>query len=304
MQNLDKIQDEIMQNVAVADELPAVDLLTQNEQANLGNINSSSKVSIFRKIVFVVSKAILTLQELWQIFRQEIEELIAASRPFTKRWYQETALQYQDGYQLNEWNVYPPPATAQEADALEASKIVKKAAVVQTVIAGVGALRLKVATMQNGALVPITGDQKAGVQEYMERKGAAGVFLEVTTGQPDSLRLEMKIYFDAMVLDNQGKRLDGTNDSPVKTAITEFLRTNNSRDFNGNLSLAKLVDVVQQVEGVVDPFVVSAASKFGAYNYTDTNQAGNVGEITDYRQPDAGYFALDTDNSTFNFIPA
>ena len=105
-QSINEVQDELMQYTASADSLPAIDLLTENEQQTLGNITSESKVSVFRKLVYVVAKAIVSLQELWDVFKAEIETLIAESRPFTKKWYRETALAYQHGDVLNIWNKY------------------------------------------------------------------------------------------------------------------------------------------------------------------------------------------------------
>jgi hypothetical protein len=296
-QTVNEIQDEIMANAAEADNLPAVELLTESEQQQLGNITSTSKVGVTRKFVFVMAKASVHQQEIWDVFKQEIEERIAESRPFTKRWYRDVSLLYQhDAQELSVWNEYN--VITPEA------RVVKKAAVVQTVLNGVGALRLKVAGEDNGELAPISQQELDGFQEYIERKGAAGVFVAATTGEADKLKLQMKIYFDPMVLNNQGHRLDGTADTPVQDAIKNYLKVSNSRDFNGSLSLAKLTDIVQAVPGVVDPFLLYAASKYAAFNYEDVNNNGTVGQIADYRQADSGYFKLDEEVSSFEFLPA
>lgn len=261
-----------------------------------------SIVSLENILFDTISFAIHMVEKLWDVFKLDIEERIAGSRPFTKRWYRQTSLDYQHGYDLDEELNYPEAATAAEIELAEASKVIKRAEVVQTVISGVGALRLKVAGEENGTLTAIPNEQLLAFQEYIEIMGAAGVFVVATTAEADMLKLHYKIYFNPLVLDGQGRRLDGTDDFPVQNAIKEYLKSSNLNDFNGRLSLAKLTDVIQGVEGVEDPFVQSAASKYG--NFTYESEGINVGTIENYRRADSGYFELDEEASTFEFLAA
>jgi hypothetical protein len=299
-QAINDIQSEILQTAAASAELPAIDVLTDDEKNTLGNVDSTSKVGVFRLLVYVMAVAMWVQQKLNDIFRGDIEERIAATRPFTQRWYVSTSLAYQHGYNLDDEGNYPVPTSVAEQQAADAAKIVSKAAVVQTIIAGVGALRIKVAKLQGELLAPLSGAELAGFQEYIELMGAAGIYVVATTAEADKLMLNYKIYFDPLILDNEGKRLDGTNDTPVKDAVKSYLK---SVEFNGVLSLVKLTDVIQQVDGVTDPFLQAAASKYAAYNYGDSNSVGNVGAITEFRRPDSGYFHLDEGASQFTFIP-
>lgn len=298
---INDIQAEILESAANAAELPAIEVLTENEQQTLGNITSTSKVGIVRGIVYVVAVAIWAQQKLNDIFRSEVEERIAQSRPFTERWYVDTSLKYQHGDGLLIDGTYLIPQTIQEQQAAEAAKIIGKAAVVQTIINGVGALRVKVAKLQGESLAPLSGIELAGFQEYIELMGAAGIYVVATTSEADKLMLNYKVYFDPLILDNSGARLDGTNDTPMQNAIKAYLK---SVEFNGVLSLIKLTDVIQSVDGVSDPFLQVAASKFGAYNYNDTNATGTVGNISEFRRPDSGYFELDEPASQFTFLPS
>lgn len=291
-----------MTTAAAAPELPAIEVLTENEQNTLGNVSSTSKVGVFRLIAYVVAVALWTQQKLNDIFRRELEGRIAESRPFTKAWYEMTARNYQHGnYPILPNGGYAAPATAAEIQAVEASKVIDKAAVVQTIISGAGALRIKIATDDGPGLKAVPEEVRAGFEHYMELMGAAGVFLIATTAAADDLLLNYKIYFDPLVLDSEGRRLDGTNDTPVETAVRAYLK---SVDFNGVLSLVKLTDVIQKVDGVTDPFLLAAASKYGGFSYADTNATGSVGPITEFRRPESGYFDLDEGASDFRFVPA
>lgn len=296
---INEIQQTILDAKDASSELDTLEVLTDSEQSDLsGTLTSTSKVSIWRLFVWVVAFAIWVHEQLMDVLKNDIEKRIAETRPFTRNWYIATSLKYQHGYDLPETGVYPDPTNAAETAAVNASKIIKKAAVVQQIISGVGALRIKVATLTAGELEPVTTAQLAGFQEYIELMGAAGVFVIATTSEADDLKLEIDVHFNPLIIDNEGKRLDGTNDTPVQTAVKDYLK---SVEFNGVLDLVKLSNIIEAVEGVESPFITLAASKYAAFEY-DTTGIENAGAFTKFRQPDSGYFKLDEAESTFNFI--
>lgn len=296
--SINEIQDDILGAVTASSELDALEVLTENEQSTLAGLTSTSKVAIWRLFVWACAFGIWISEQLMDVLRADIEQRIAETRPFTRKWYISTSLKYQHGYTLPETGVYDEPANATEATAIAASKIIKKASVVQAIIQGVGSLRVKVATLTDGELEPITPTQLEGFQEYIELMGAAGVYIIATSTAADDLKLEIDVHFNALILDNEGKRLDGTNDTPVQDAVKAYLK---STDFDGELDLVKLSNVIEAVDGVVSPFITLASSKYGALTY-ETTGVSNAGVFTKFRQPDSGYFKLDEEASTFNFI--
>ncbi|MGB1307544.1 MAG: hypothetical protein ACPG6B_01440 [Oceanihabitans sp.] len=295
---INTIQDEIIEAVEASGNLNALEVLTENEQSTLTALSSTSKVSVWRLYIWVVSFGIWIHEQLMDVLKQDIEARITQTRPFTKHWYEATSLDYQHGYSLPETGSYALPNNTTEAQTIAASKLIKKAAVVQTVFSGVGALRVKVATLNNNELVAVPDAVLQGFQEYIELKGAAGVYVITTTSEADKLKIAYDIHFNALILDNEGKRLDGTNDTPVQDALKSYLK---SVDFNGILSLDRLDQVLQKVEGVTDVFIQEAASKYANFEYTTTG-IDTAGEITKFRQPDSGYFKLDEAESYFTFI--
>lgn len=297
---INEIQTEILNTAAGADSLPATAILTENEQATLNNLTSTSKVSVFRLIVYVVATVAWSLHKLWAIFSQDIDERIAVSRPFSRGWYTQTALNYQHGQELPETGVYDN--TGLTIPEIEAKKIIAKAAVVEGTINGHGILRVKVAKDNGGVLAPLSAPELIGFTEYMNLMGAAGISIATSSAPADRLKLHYKLYYDATILNNLGQRLDGTDDEPVKKALKAYLKDKNSRDFNGELSLDQLNDVLENVPGITDVFVQSASSSYSSFSYTDTNAQGNIGPFTEFRQPQSGYFALDELNSIFNYI--
>ena len=297
--SINEIQDVMLGAVSQADQLDTLKVLTDAEETQLANeLTSNSKVSIWRLFTWVVAFGQWVCEKLWETLRNDIELRIAATRPFTKRWYTLTALKYQHGYDLPETGIYPVPNTAAETQAVNASKIVKKASVVQTIIQGVGSLRVKVAKVSNGILEPLNSIELAGFQEYIDLMTAAGVFVVATSTQADDLKTHYKIYYNGLVLDNEGRRLDGNSDTPAQDAIKAFL---SSSEFDGLMDLSKLENALQAVEGIESIDEVEVASKYAGFAY-DTENVSNAGIIDNFRQPDSGYFTLDEAESVFEFI--
>lgn len=295
---INDIQQDGLNAISANAELNALEVLTDNEQSTLENLTSESKVAQWRLFLWVTAFMIWIHEQLMDVERADIEKRIAETRPFTRSWYIATALLYQHGYVLPETGVYALPQDTTEAEAIAASRIIWKASVVQAIISGVGSLRVKVATLVGGELQPITAVQLNGFQEYIELMGAAGVYIIATSSVADNLLLNVDVYFNPLILDNEGKRLDGSNDTPVQTAVKNYLK---SVDFDGELSLVKLTNIIEAVEGVEDPFIILAASRYAGFSY-DTEGVSNAGVITKFRQPDSGYFQLDDLESVFNFI--
>lgn len=297
---INEIQTQILTVASEADALPATAVLTENEQATLNNLTSTSKVSIFRLIVYIVAVVAWSLHKLWAILSADIDERIAVSRPFSRGWYTQTALNYQHGQELPETGIYDN--TGLTIAEIEAKKIVAKAAVVEGTINGHGILRIKVAKDNAGVLAPLSSPELIGFSEYINLMGAAGISIACSSGDADKLKLSYKLYYDPTILNNLGARLDGTDDTPVISALKAYLKDKNSRDFNGELSLDQLNDVLENVPGITDVFLQSASSSYAGYSYEDTNSQGNIGPFTEFRQPQSGYFKLDEVTSTFQYI--
>ena len=300
MPTINEIQTQILTTAAGADALPATAVLTENEQATLDNLTSTSKVSIFRLFIYVVAVVAWSLHQLWAILSRDIDGRIAVSRPFSRGWYTQTALNYQHGQALPETGIYDNSGLS-IAD-IAAKKIVAKAAVVESSMNGHGILRIKVAKSVDGVLEPLTVAEHNGFRAYMNAMGAAGISLDTSSSQADKLKVHYKVYYDPTILNNLGQRLDGTDDTPVISALQNYLTDKNSNDFNGELSLQHLSDVVERVPGVTDVFLQSASSHYIGKAYEDSTPQGNVGPITEFRQPQSGYFKLDVEKCVFQYI--
>lgn len=246
----------------------------------LAGLNSDSKVSIWRLIVYIIAVASWTLEQLFGLHSTEIDSRLAELKPHSFRWYRNKALAFQYGYDLvADSDFYDNTGIADNL--VEASKIIKYAAapdVGRKVI-------IKIAGDENGKLQPITADQLSAFAAYMGEIKDAGVDLTIVNYLPDRLYLRLKVYYDPLVLDSQGNSiLNGGK--PVETAIEQYLKR---LPFNGELVLAHLVDSLQAVQGVAIPDL-----QFVQTSWVDA-EAGGYGPVQPIQVkkiPESGYFEV------------
>jgi len=142
-------------------------------------------------------------------------------------------------------------------------------------------VRIKAATLSGGVLGALSGPQLTAFTAYMQLVKDAGVRLQCTSGAADTFQPTMVIYYDPLVLNADGSRIDGTATTPVEDAVNAFLA---NLPFNGVFILNSFIAAMQAVSGVVIADVESVQAFYGA----------TPPMVIDVQYtPDAGYMALD-----------
>ena len=260
-------------------------LQAKAQEPALNELNSTSKVAIWRLWVYIIAVAIWSLEKLFDQHRADIDKRLAELKPHTARWYRSKALAFQYGFDLlPDSDKFNNQGHTEEA--IEASKIVKYSAVIES--KNEGRLIVKIATEQGEQLQPITDAQKQAFEAYLQEIKDAGVRLSVVNYQPDVLYLQMKIIYDPLVLDSNGQSILHAS-KPVEDTVKSYLKR---LPFNGELVLAHLIDALQQAEGVKIPHLVLAQSK----NITIGGGYGAFETIEISKIPTAGYFTIDNFN--------
>ena len=266
-------------------EIQTLILQAKAQEPALNELNSTSKVAIWRLWVYIIAVAIWSLEKLFDQHRADIDKRLAELKPHTARWYRSKALAFQYGFDLlPDSDKFNNQGHTEEA--IEASKIVKYSAVIES--KNEGRLIVKIAGEQGDTLQPITEPQKQAFEAYLQEIKDAGVRLSVVNYQPDVLHLQMKIVYDPLVLDSNGQSIIHAT-KPIETAIKDYLKR---LPFNGELVLAHLIDALQQAEGVKIPHLVLAQSK----NITSGGSYGDFETIEISKIPTAGYFTIDNFN--------
>ena len=255
------------------------------QEPALESLNSTSKVAIWRLWVYIIAVAIWSLEKIFDIHRADIYKRLAELKPHTARWYRSKALAFQYGFDLlPDSDKFNNQGHTEEA--IEASKIVKYSAVVES--PNEGRLIVKIATEQVDTLQPTTDAQKQAFEAYLQEIKDAGVRLSVVNYQPDILHLQMKIVYDPLVLDSNGQSITNAF-NPIERTIKAYLK---KLPFNGELVLAHLIDALQATEGVKIPHLVLAQSK----NIGTNGEYGAFEAIEISKIPTAGYFTIDNFN--------
>jgi len=258
--------------------------------STLAQLTSTSKVAIWRLFVYIASVAIWTLEKLFDLHKTETDDTIAQLKPHTLRWYRNVALAFQYGYALVvDSDRYDN--TGIDADLIDASKIIKYAAVVEA--KAESRLIVKIATETGGKLQPISQAQHDAFAAYITEVKDAGVNVSVINYRPDKLYLSIVIYYDPLVLDAQGNSIL-SGGRPVESALEEYMK---ELPFNGELVLAHLIDKLQQVPGVEIPHLTNAQT---SWIDAKTKDYGAVEAIAVKKIPESGYFEIvDYNNITY-----
>lgn len=234
-----------------------------------------SKVSIESIIFYIVAVAIWSLENILDIAIKQQNAHILATKIHSLTWYSDYAKKFQAGDSL------PWGEVEYEVDNPD-NKIVKFAAVEKIP----GGLLVKIAGLDNDELAPIDNYYFDAFKEYMFRISAAGDNLQFLNAVADELKIKLKIYYDALVLDAQGKRLDGSNDTPVQNAINEYIK---KIDFNSKLIPQDMIDSLQEVEGVKIIEIEELQYKYGMLSFMSIPAEGVV--------PFSGYARCDYQDS-------
>jgi len=247
---------------------PAID----DSQTLLNDLTTTSKVAIWRLMLFVVAVGIWTHENIFDLHKAEIEALAAQFIGGTVEWFQSTALAFQYGDSLqfiDQKYSYPVIDTSKQ--------IVQRCAIDEVS----GQLRVKAAKLSGGLPVPLSTPELNAFSAYINQIKFAGVNVVITSNVADKLKLTYKVFYNPLVLTATGEDIDNPGVFPAEDAINNHIQ---NLPFNGVLNLTSLTDSVQAAAGVVDPVLTSAEAKFGALAYTP---------IVENYKADAGYLEID-----------
>ena len=215
-----------------------------------------SKVSIEAILIYVVASVAWLQEQLWEVFRAETEGRINDAYVTSLNWYYRKALDFQKGDSLTfDEKTY----SFRYLNVDTAKQVVKNVAIRQVMDENVTKLKVYFSGANKR---PITGDVRTSFEGYMREIGAAGTHFLFVSEAPDVLRVHLHIYYDALVLDSAGTRLDGGG-KPVEETIESYL---NSLEYGGVFYASKLVDMIQATEGVKDVTLDGTTWKEGKEN--------------------------------------
>lgn len=275
--SVDTIQTEILDSI-------------QND-TTLSDLNSTSKVAVYRLFAYIVALAIYLHEVIFDNHKTEIDTIILNQKSGRLSWYRTMALKFQYGFDLlTDSDQFDNTAATDQQ--IEDSKIIKYAAVNE--IESESRVIIKIAGETAGSLSPLTTAERSAFEDYLNEIRYAGIKLTVINYLPDKLFLNLQIERDPLVLDENGMSILNGN-YPVNDAIEAYMKL---LPFNGEFVVFDFLKYIEaNAEGVVTPTAINVQSSF-----IDpiTNNYGDPVSIPIKTIPFSGYFEVDNfDNITY-----
>jgi hypothetical protein len=254
-------------------------LAEKAEHSQLDSLTSTSQAAVWRGLFWVVAFGIYTLENIFDIHKQEVQVLSEQRIVGSLSWYRAQVLLFQH-----------PASLAWNGEEFVYSVIDPAQRIVQwcSVVVSGKQITIKVAKDDgNGNPQGLTLNEKDAVIRYVNLIKIAGAQTTVITGDADLLKIIGAVYRDPNLINELGQ--DSEGDYVVISAINTYLK---NLEFDGTFRLSDLVQQVKAVEGVIDFAVDTIYSKYGAYEYF---------EIAKIYQSFAGYMELDEAESLITY---
>ena len=206
-----------------------------------------SSVGIINLLLYVVAVAQYATEWMFEQFKADVEKRIDAALPGTISWYWNKVMNFQYGTDMNQYGNY---------DLIDPSRMIVS--------------HCSVLEVYNGIMVKVNkGDdfdvldekEKNALAAYLNRIKFAGTAVSVYSYQPDDMKLEIKIWRNPLVLNEDGSAVSGDGRNLIEEAVKKYL---DGIVYGGRFNKTKLIDAIQSVEGVEDIIITSC--RFKAYN--------------------------------------
>lgn len=235
-----------------------------------------SLVCVETCILFVVAACAALVENMFDWFTADVNEIVNEDRYGRKGWYEKTARKFQftDGvdYELD------IDSGEYLTDGGDNARIVKHASAYSN---GFG-VKLKVAKGNVGALSPLSDEETTAFETYINRLKPAGVPVTVISRNADQLALDMAVYYDPLVF------TEASALQKVKDTVTAYLQ---GIEFNGEFTVMAMVDRLQSVSGIDIVEVKGVRMKHEGYGYEPVAYNNGYPYV-----PESGYLVLGDDS--------
>jgi hypothetical protein len=253
---------------------------------NLQELNSTSKVAIYRLLAYIFAYAIWLHEIIFDNHVAQVDKAIYENKPGTARWYRNMSLAFQFGFNLlTDDDQFDNAGFT--TDQIEASKIVKYCSVKESLESS--RLIIKIAGESGDNLIPLNTTQITSFGYYMSEVAYAGVKLKIVNNPADKLQLTMRVYRNPLVIDENGNNILVGGKS-VELAIKKYIK---NLPFDGELVINDIIDYLRDVDGVDNVHIISAQT---SYKDLVTNTYKPFLAIDVKTIPVAGYFEVENFN--------
>jgi len=243
----------------------------------LTGLQSNVPVAIWKLWTFITSVTYNIEEQRWDDFVTQITDIKNSAKIYNKKWWNEKVLYFQEGYIIE---IDPVD------NSIAYSVIDTNANIIAscTVTDLAGKVVLKIRGRDTDILTPT---QRAEFEAYIAKIKPVGDRVVINNFLSDKLKLYYTIYYNPLIPVT-------TVTSNVESVINDYIQ---NLGFDDEVNITKLTDLIQAVEGVVDPVYTSGYGR---------SEAGSFATIINYYQATAGYAEIDTLfplSNTLTFTP-
>jgi len=222
--------------------------------------DSFSVVSIENILFYIVAACSHVLEVLFDQFKADVDDKISRAVVASVPWYYKIAKEFQYGDALIFNEAIQQYGYEQVS---EKKRVVKYVAVRDRE----SSVEILASGETGGQPTVLSDDVLTAFKQYLNRVKIAGVILSVRSLPADSISITATIRIDPLVIDRTGTRIkDGS--FVVENAVNAYLR---NIIYGGTFNKTKLVDAIQNVEGVLDVELHACKYSTDGMTYNDIN---------------------------------
>jgi len=247
------------------------------EQDLLDSLKTTSKVAIWKLWAYITSVVIWAHENLWDLFKVEIETIKESAFVASLLWWTEKCKVWQFGYSLT---IDSDDYSVGYDTIDDTVQYIEHAAAIESG----GKVILKVRRETSDIL---SAEELESFESYVFQLKFAGTRVIIWNFESDKLKLYYDVYYDPIV----GLTTIQAN---VETIIDDYL---DNIEFNSEVDITQLTDNIQTVEGVK---AITFTSGEGRADYAST-----FTNIDNYYSSIAGYCSIDPLSplsTTLNYI--
>lgn len=202
---------------------------------------SFSTVSLENILFYIIAACCHVLEVFFDTHKSEVDAKISRAVVASVPWYHKMALQFQYGDSLifdDTTQQFVYPIDSPEKHAVKYVAVRDRGTSIQMLVSGEKDERPE----------PLSDEVLTAFKSYMNRIKIAGVILAIRSLPADLVTISATVYIDPLTIDRNGIRIsDGSK--PVEEAVENYLK---GILYGGTFNKTKLVDAIQNVEGVID----------------------------------------------------
>jgi len=206
-------------------------IAAKTADTTLNALNSPSAVAIWRLWTRITASAIETQEQLWDVFKLELEQIAREAVPGTADWLQKRVLEFQyDAASPQVISVVDGKATYPVIDA--SKRIITRAAIVEQVN---NRVLVKVAKDDgSGGLTPLTTNEINALISYLDKIGFVGIAIDTSSLFADRLKFTGEIFYS-------GEYVEATVKAAIIVAIKNYLSSVSITNFDGTIIREQII---------------------------------------------------------------